>query len=794
MSCDIFHDPDVVRIHMIFPSKTKLREIGHIIFRNVFLLTNGIIFSVVILLFVFGQFLAGLFLGIISFINISLGILRDIDAWLNLEKLQLLTAPHVIRVNKDGSESSVLTEEIKKGDSIKLKIGDQVPCDGILADTLGLEINEGLITGESDSLPRQKGDSLLAGSIITAGSGYLLTEMVFHESRIARMTEGIKKYSFNASPIQQSVYLMVRYAGYVLIAAIAFVIARGFALKEPIVLIVLNVGTLASMLVPQGLIFIITLFFAYGAANLFRKNVLLQETNATEKLGRIKNLCMDKTGTLTQNTLSVESMNIPPNIAEQETENLVASYIYGTGDVSETIRAVKQFLKNPHPEAAIEVQSFSSWRQYGAVRIKRDGEEVTVLVGSPDVFLPHLRDNEQKQWLTKLLSAHAREGKRVLCVMQSNTKTLPKDLAAVELSVVAVFVFHNNIREGISDTVNFFQDRGVRIRIISGDNPETVRAVAATAGINDPDKIITGQEMAGWNANDFEKNVKLYTIFARIVPEQKEKIIEAFKKDGFTAMVGDGANDALAIKKADLGIAMFDGAAATRQLAAIILVNNSFTALPGGVKLADDIIRNIEIFSSVFFNQAFVGLFLFIALSLFGYQYPLTPFNVTLINYFTIGIPGLLVSYWTIRPSGKVPPVSLEPFLKRVLPFAVWSAAVQAIGVAIVFAMNARYMKITPPNTLVSLVFIALCFAFFVFAPSVYQGLFGRAKKMQIFYLAVFEFILLVALFHVPLLLTFFNVALLHLPIPNVIQILFVIGFFCILQYGLARRFAALHR
>jgi cation-transporting ATPase E len=779
---------------MIFSGPFKLQELGTIVSRNVFLLNNGIIFSVVLLLFIFGQFWTGLFLGIISLINIFFGLLQDISAWLNLEKLQLLTAPRVLRVNADGSEMSVLTEEIKKDDIIKLKIGDQIPCDSMLTETLGLEINEGLITGESGSLLKHAGERLLAGSIVTAGSGKIRTETLFRESRIARMTEGIKKHSLTASPIQQAVTIVVRYAGYTLIAAIVFVVIRGFAVHEPIVRIVLDIGTLASMIVPQGLVFAVTLFFAYGAANLFRKDVLLQEINATEKLGRIKNLCMDKTGTLTQNALVVEKMHIPPGGAEAEAQILVASYISGSGEGSETIRAVKEFLKDAHPDVSLEAQPFSSWRQYGAVRIKRDSAGVAVFVGSPDIFLPRIPDGEAKKWLTELLKACAHDGKPVLCAAKSPSDALPKDLSATELSIVALFAFHNNIREGILDTVNFFQKRGVHIRIISGDNPETVRTVAAAAGVDASDKGITGQEMEHWTKDDFEKNVKLYTVFSRIVPEQKEKIIEGLKIDGFTAMIGDGANDALAIKKADLGIAMFDGAAATRQLAAIVLVKNSFTALPGGVKLADDVIRNMEIFSSMFFNQSLIGLFFFFIISVAGLEYPLTPFNVTLINYFTIGIPGILVSYWTIRPAEEVRPVSLQPFLKRVLSFAAWSAVVQSIGAALVYAVSPTYLKISPPNTLVILAFITFGFIFFASAPGVYQGLLTRSKKLQIASFAVFEFFLLIAVFHVPVLTNFFNIPSLHLSALNIAEVVAIIGVFSLAQYEIARRFTVLQK
>ena len=774
---------------MMFIKDLKSEEFKHIFVRNVFLLTNGIIFSVVVMLFIFGQIRAGIFLGIISLANMIAGLTQDIRAWRNLEKLQLLTAPHVVRANQDGTESTVLIEDIKNGDLLKLKIGDQVPCDGTLENVLGLEVNEGLITGESNSYPRKKGDDLLAGSIITAGSGSMRTKSVFKESRIARMTEGIKKHSLNASPIQQAANLVVKYTGYMLIIAIIFVVIRGFIAHENIVSIVLNIGTLASMLVPQGLVFTITLFFAYGAANLYRKNVLLQEINATEKLGRIKNLCMDKTGTLTENALAIENMYLPPNVTLTDAENLTASYINGTADVSEITRGLNKFLKDPKPFKVFEAQPFSSWRQYGAVRIKKDHQDMIIFVGSPDIFLRRSLANKDQQWLQNLLDVQKATSKHVLCVMQATAAELPNNLAALKLSVVAVFIFHNNIRPGIQDTVNFFQNRGVKIRIISGDNLETVKAVSARAGVKNSNHAITGREMDSWDMADYEKNVENYAIFARIVPEQKEKIIQAFKKNGFTAMVGDGANDALAIKKADLGIAMFDGAPATRKLASIVLVNNSFTALPGGVSLADGIIRNIEIFSSIFFNQTAIGLFLFILLGLFGREYPLTPFNVTFINYFTIDLTGLIISYWTIKPHGIVPPVGTQPFLKRVMPFALWSAAVQALGISLVYALNFFYFKILPPNTLMVLMFIILGFVFFIFAPSVYQGTLDRIKKKQIFILGIFGLVIMFIAFQISWVRLFFNINVPLLSWHQIITLLSIVSFFSLLQYGLAKKF-----
>ena len=734
--------------------KLKLREFFYIVFRNVFVLINGLIFTVVILLLIFGDTRSALFLGIISFVNIFLGLIQEINAWVQLKKLQLLTAPHVIRLREDQTEESILTDQIQKGDLLKLKIGDQVPCDSRLVTSHSFEINEGLITGESDSISKNNNDYLLAGNVVTAGFGVIKTESVFYESRIARMTEGIKKYTIKLSPIQHAVNLVVRYCGYGLAIILGFVVIRGFIVAEPAIHIIKNIGALSSTLVPAGLVFAITLFFSYGAANLFRKNVLLQEVNATEKLGRIKNLCMDKTGTLTENTLVVEDIFVPPQISIESAQDLTMAYIEGTGDSSQTLNAVKKFTGIKYKGKITDSLSFSSWRRYGAVCTENN--EI-IYGGAPDVFLQHLSNPEERKWLQRFLDEHAHEGKHVWCVMQSKGNKIPTDLSKVEFSIVAVYVFYNNLREGIKHTINFFQDRGVQIRIITGDNPETAQTVATLAGVKNADQIITGTEMENWTEEDYEKKVTSYSIFARIIPEQKEKIIDAFKKDGFTAMVGDGANDALAIKKADLGIAMFDGAPAVRQLASIVLTNNSFTALPGGVTLADGIIRNIEMFASIFLNLTFVGLFLFISVSLLGHEFPLNPLNVSLISYFTIGIPGILMSYWTIMPSGKIDSPSQTPFLKKILPFTISSSVIQAIFVIIFFIISPESLKSADSNILVLASYILSGFIFFIFTPYVYRGLVLKMQKFQMALWALLETTLFFLFLKIPFVTTFFD-------------------------------------
>jgi cation-transporting ATPase E len=469
---------------------------------------------------------------------------------------------------------------------------------------------------------------------------------------------------------------------------------------------------------------------------------------------------MDKTGTLTDNVLVVEDMLMPPDIKKEMAVRYISAYIQGTGDTSQTVGAIDKFIGHQPEAKIVDTLNFSSWRQYGAVLIQdadKDHDRTTaIFVGQPEAFLPHLSETE-KHWLESLLEAHSHTGKHMLCVVRSENNALSPTLSGTNLSLMAVFVFFNNLREGIRDTVDFFQKRGIRIRIISGDSVGTTCSVAALAGVNDSDKCISGDEMEKWSEADYEEKVKLYSVFGKIVPEQKERIITAFKKNGFTAMIGDGANDALAIKNADLGIAMFDGSPAIRQLAAIVLTNNSFSALPGGVELADSIIKNLEIFASLFINQTILGIIIFVLLSAFGHEYPITPLNITLINYFTVGIPGLLISYWAIKPTGKIQPISRKPFLKKVLPFPIGSAVIQGIGATVVFLLSSRYISIES-NMAVIFTFIISGFVFLICTPGVYSGTITRLEKIQFFLLGIFECLFMISIFKIPFLIQFFDI------------------------------------
>lgn len=766
--------------------KNVLKTLGPIIIRNSFNLITLIIGVVVALLLWFREYREGFFLATVIFLNIIIGIIQELRAKIALEKLQALIAQKVIRINADGKEEIIGIEEIKENDQLKLKLGDQVPADGFVMNTQGFEVNESLLTGESDNISKEKNDKLFAGSIVVAGFAMMKVELTPDKSYVTSMTRKIKHYSLSQSPIQHAVTKFIEYMSYVLLIIVGFVIIRGIFVKENIVEIIKDIAALTGTLVPEGLILATTVLFAYGAIRMFHQKVLLQEINATERLGRIENLCIDKTGTLTENQPTVDEVIIYNNKDHEEIATLTTAYIKGSGDGSETGKAITNFLeKTPgaaSPGAAgaghaflagtepaslavgkatslvdfkvLHTLPFSSQRKYGIVTIEYDGSAKSIVLGAPDILLESIENQEEKQWLKKLIDIHAPQAKRLVLVAESDD-TSAKPTLKGNVRILALYILSNPLRPGTADIISFFQERGVNIRVISGDNPKTVQAIAKTAGISKIDKIYTGSDIETWEDEDYKKNIKDCHLFSRIKPEQKEKLVESFKEYGFTAMVGDGANDALAIKKADLGIAMFDGASATRQIAQVVLVNNSFSALPAGVRLADSIISTIEMVACVFFNKVASGLPFFIIISILGYSYPISPRNMTVINYLTIGLP---ILFWAIYPANKKRGLHETNLLSKILPLAICNGFLSALAAIVIFTLSPAELKTASSNVPVVLMLVSLGFWFFINVPMA-LGITKTAKeKRLIIIFGIVGITALLIIFNIPFLADFFGV------------------------------------
>ncbi len=715
--------------------KIILKHLKQVAMANSLTLVNAIFFVVTVLLIVFGETHEALFLAIVLVLNIVIGIVQDLRAKVALEQLQILMAPKILRL-KDGGEETIGLNDVRAGDKLKISLGDQIAADGELEQIHGLEVNEALLTGESGNIHKQQHAKVLAGSIVTAGSGIMVVHKIPRESYVSKMTEKIKQYTVNLSPIQQTLNKFIKYMSYVLLAVVIYIIFHGLQVHELLVLIVKDIAALTSTLVPQGLILATTLFFAYGAIKMFKRQVLLQEINATEKLGRIKNLCVDKTGTLTENKPVMDFMVQYQGDGQLDkllTEQLIAGYIKANEDRSETMNAILGSLPHPFAGAVAASVPFSSTRKYGAASLRLDGQIYHAVVGAPDMLAAKVYDPKQRQWLEHLTDYHSKNAKRLVLLALADVAPSENLPAGMVLRPAALFVLQNPLRQGTRDIIDFFQNRKVSIRVISGDNPQTVQAIAARAGIKGSDMIITGAEMEKWDEEAWSERVPAYHLFARISPEQKEKIIEHLKTVGYTAMVGDGANDALAIKKADLGIAMFDGAAATRQIAQIVLMNNSFAALPAGVDLAGTIITNIELVAGVFFNKVVAGLLLFVLLAVFGYTYPLSPRNTTIINYFVVWLP---LFYWTLWPARQEGRHVDRSFVRRVAPFALIMGILTAISAVIIFMIGPAALKFSDSNILVVINQMILGYWFFVLTPIAYGIKTHKHQKHILWFLA----------------------------------------------------------
>jgi len=759
------------------------KNLKPVVVQNTANLVNAIFLIVSTLLLVLGEAREAIFLGSVMVLNVVIGIIQDLRAKAALEKLQILSAPRIIRLAPDGEQQRIEMEMIRAGDLLRIDIGDQVPADGSIVESAGMEVNEALITGESNYVKKSAGDRLLAGSIVMAGFGTLQVESLPQDSYVSRMTEKIKKYEPDPSPIQKTLNMFIRYMSYLLLVIIAYVVAHGIRTHDLIVSMVRDIGALTGTLVPQGLVLSITVFFAYGAIKLLKNNILMQEINATEKLGRIKNLCVDKTGTLTERKPILEETILYDGGGALPASQLLAGYILANRDTSEIASALRARASLSFAGRVIGAKPFSSERKYGIAWLETGGGTVAVVLGAPDILTRYFSNEAERESLNEQIANFAGKAKRL--VMLAVAESLPAGSLLEEnvLRPVALYVLFDPLRPGTEKIIDFFQKRDVRVRVISGDNPHTVQAVAVQAGMKYTDMVATGPEMEAWDDVEYEERVPAFHLFARVKPAQKEKIISLLKKSGYTAMVGDGANDAMAIKKSDLGVAMFDGAGATRQIAQVVLLDNSFAALPRGVALAEAVILNIELVAGVFFNKIIVGLVLFLALSFMGYTYPLSPSNMTVINYFTIWLP---MAYWTLYPISNKGFDPRSPFMKKILLFSALNGIITALAATAVFVLEPAIIRNSNSNSLVMIALIALGYWYFVLAPLNYGAAPDKTRRWVLAILAAISAVSLAAMIYLP---AFSRIFALQKPALSQFVFAFgIIGVFGYLQYSIAKR------
>ena len=608
--------------------KIKTNEsILKILRKNIFTYFNFIFLILTILLITSHSYRNLTFLGIII-TNILIGIIQQIRSKITLDKLSLLDKNKYI-VIRDGKEEEIDSDNLIEGDFIILEAGKQIPADAEVVSGK-IYVNESLLTGEQNEIEKNINSNLMSGSFVISGRAVVKLTNVGDESFSAKIMKESKKIKETKSEMISAIDNIVKFAGIIIIpiGILLFIGSygvNGCSYEE-------SVNSMVSALlgmIPEGLYLLTTVALALSSMRLAQNKILLHDMKSIESLARVDVLCVDKTGTITNNTMKVLDIfdkNGNSLIDKKEDLKILARYINTIEDKNITIDAIKEKLYGISTEklSNIEKENFNSKNKFSFIKID---ENVTYKLGAPEILL-----NKEYE---ELVNKRTKNGERLIAFVElKNDETIP----------ILFISLKNEIRKNAKEIFEFFDNRNVQIRVISGDNPITVSSIAKQAGIKGYEKYIDCRELK--NYADIQKAVKKYIVFGRVNPEQKRQIIKALKEQGLkVAMTGDGVNDILAMKEADCSIAIGSGSDAARGTAQVVLLDSDFGKMRNIVYEGRKNINNITRSASLFTYKNIFSLLLSIYSIIFAMQYPLEPNQVSLGSAFTIGIPAFLLTF-----------------------------------------------------------------------------------------------------------------------------------------------------
>lgn len=750
------------------------------------------------------------FISVVIVVNSLIGIVQEIRAKRVLHRLELMSAPRA-RVLRDGQAVEVPYDSLVVGDEIILRAGDELPADATVTVSKGLELNESMLTGESAAIEKAAGDTVLAATTVLAGEGAARVTAVGDQTKAGAISQVLKRYKPELTPLQVAIWRAITFLTYGAIILAALIFTVYYFSGDDVVIILKTITSAAVTVVPEGLLLASSLLLAFGSLRLAQAKVLPQKLAAIEAMALLNLLAVDKTGTLTSDEVTLErvvafddaGVSMGSAIATSEklhaarplvarvsdfSESTIASFAaliaHETSGGNITGQAILAEITPPKHADIVEVMAFSSARKMAGVRAKIDGKTRTLMMGAPE-FVAKLAPVDAM--LQRHLDEWADSGLRVLMLAEFDDETTKlKDLPDGSGRAIGAVILRNSLRDGVIDTVKFLQEQGVVIRVISGDNPRTVQHIARQAGIANPDKAILGSALAGLSDKAFNKAADEHTIFARVLPEQKERLIAHFKQSGkFTGMVGDGVNDALALKKSDLGVAMYAGAPASRRVADIILLNNSFTSLPIGMKLGNRIMQAIEVIATLFFHKIIYGVVLLLSTMLVGLNYPYAPRHITFLNIFLVTMPTIMWTLFPPRPRHRVNPAYFwRDTLRAVAPIALLTGLTVAFTYWSGVTLHPNQAAEAATMTVLTATFFGVYLVFLV-GPMLGVVLDKRAHLARTLYMAGVLFVTLVS-FGIEPLRQFFD-----FTVPNIILLwpgIAVVIPVALAQWWLARR------
>ena len=636
------------------------RTVGDIIRANVFTRFNMLLgFLLVVVLFV-APIQDALF-GFVLVANAAIGIVQELRAKRALDRLALLSAPRA-RVVRQGSVGELAVNRVVLDEVLDLQPGDQIVVDGVVMTSANLEIDESLLTGESDPISKGPGDEVLSGSFVAAGSGRFRATRVGKEAYAIRLAAEARKFTLVRSELRAGVDWILGLVGWLLIPTEILLIWSQLQAHETLKEAIRSAVAGTVGMVPQGLVLLTSMAFAVGVIRLGRQDVLVQELPAVEGLARVDVVCFDKTGTLTEGRLSVNEV-----LALTETDDLVPALgaLAATDPTPNgTVRAIAAAFPHPVGWRAQAQMPFSSERKWSGTSF---GDQGTWVLGAPEVVFP---DDQSIVLRAETLAA---EGHRVL-VVGSTPDHLRSNQLPEGLRPMGFVLLGDRVRSEVIRTLEFFESQGVRTKVISGDHPQTVAAIARRVGIRNAERVVDGRDLSD-GGPEFEEAVEQGVVFGRVTPHQKRKMVAAMQARGHTvAMTGDGVNDVLALKDADIGIAMGSGSSASRAVAEVVLVDGNFDHLPAVVAEGRRVIANIERVANLFVTKTVYAMLLVIAVALAGQAFPFLPRHLSLVGSITIGIPAFFLA---LEPTAHR---ARRGFLFRVMRFAVPAGTLAAFA------------------------------------------------------------------------------------------------------------------
>ncbi len=566
--------------------------------------------------------------------NSLIGIVQEMRSKAVLDKLTVLNAP-VTTVVRDGKEITVQSKELVLDDIAVFGAGNQISADAIVISG-NASVNESLLTGEADEIPKKPGDKLMSGSYIVSGKCYARLEKVGADSYISKLTLQAKRSKKGEqSEMIRALNKLVKFAGIIIIPIGAVMFWQQYIVNgENFTDSIRSMVAAVIGMIPEGVFLIASATMAVSAMRLAYEKVLIHDMKCIETLARVDVLCVDKTGTITENTMEVNNVvPVDESTSEDYLKSLLSDFAAAQSADNETMRAMKNYFKRPAAKPVISHTGFSSEFKYSSV-VFNDGAYV---LGAPEFVLKDDFDRHRS-----VIENHSRKGYRVLAFGKYNGR--PDGKALTEpVTAVCFVILSNPIRKDAPDTFRYFAEQGVAIKVISGDNPVTVSEVAKQAGIKHAADYVDASTLI--TDDSINDAIMRYTVFGRVTPDQKRKFVQALKRNGKTvAMTGDGVNDVLALKDADCSVAMASGSDAAAQASQLVLLESDFSKMPEVVLEGRKVVNNLERSGSLFLVKNIFSLILSILTICFGIAYPLKPSQITLISLFTIGIPGLVLS------------------------------------------------------------------------------------------------------------------------------------------------------